>query len=93
MDLDVRRGQHVGAAVAVSVPIAGTFGGHGLKERGFTDLCTVDYGDVGAWQGADALTTAFDEMHKPFGHTRHSLTTSTSASTVTGPRPAATSMR
>ncbi len=40
----------------------------------FTDLCTVDYGDFGAWQGADALTAAFDEMHKPFGHTMHSLT-------------------
>jgi 3-phenylpropionate/cinnamic acid dioxygenase small subunit len=43
----------------------------------FADDCEADYGDVGAWSGADVLTTFMREMHEPLGPTLHRITNQT----------------
>jgi 3-phenylpropionate/cinnamic acid dioxygenase small subunit len=43
----------------------------------FTDDCEADYGAVGAWHGADEITTFMRETHEPLGHTLHRITNQT----------------
>jgi 3-phenylpropionate/cinnamic acid dioxygenase small subunit len=40
----------------------------------FTDDCELDYGEVGAWTGVDAVTDFMEQVHAPAGHTLHRLT-------------------
>jgi len=40
----------------------------------FTDDCALDYGEIGTWNGVDAVTTFMDEAHAKAGHTMHRLT-------------------
>jgi 3-phenylpropionate/cinnamic acid dioxygenase small subunit len=39
----------------------------------FTDDCELDYGEIGAWQGVDAVTEFMDTTHAMAGHTLHRL--------------------
>jgi 3-phenylpropionate/cinnamic acid dioxygenase small subunit len=43
----------------------------------FADGCEADYGDVGAWKGADEITAFMREMHEPLGPTLHRITNET----------------
>lgn len=40
----------------------------------FTDDCQLDYGEVGSWQGVDAVTEFMQQAHALAGHTMHRLT-------------------
>jgi 3-phenylpropionate/cinnamic acid dioxygenase small subunit len=40
----------------------------------FTDDCELDYGEIGAWKGADAVTEFMRQAHELAGHTMHRLT-------------------
>ena len=40
----------------------------------FTDDCELDYGEIGTWQGVDAVTEFMDKTHTMAGHTLHRLT-------------------
>jgi 3-phenylpropionate/cinnamic acid dioxygenase small subunit len=40
----------------------------------FTDDCELDYGEVGAWNGADAVADFMRQAHAMAGHTMHRLT-------------------
>jgi 3-phenylpropionate/cinnamic acid dioxygenase small subunit len=40
----------------------------------FTEDCEADYGDIGAWHTADAITAFMEEIHAGFGHTLHRIT-------------------
>ena len=40
----------------------------------FTDDCEADYGDIGVWHGADAITEWMEQSHAPCGHTLHRIT-------------------
>ena len=40
----------------------------------FTEDCDADYGAVGVWRGAGALTEWMRETHAPCGHTLHRIT-------------------
>lgn len=40
----------------------------------FTDDCELDYGEIGAWSGVDAVTDFMERVHAPAGHTLHRLT-------------------
>jgi 3-phenylpropionate/cinnamic acid dioxygenase small subunit len=40
----------------------------------FTDDCEADYGPIGAWHSADAITAWMKEAHEPCGHTLHRIT-------------------
>jgi 3-phenylpropionate/cinnamic acid dioxygenase small subunit len=40
----------------------------------FTDDCELDYGEVGAWKGVDAVTEFMQQAHAMAGHTMHRLT-------------------
>ncbi|MEZ0364788.1 nuclear transport factor 2 family protein [Mycobacterium sp. pUA109] len=40
----------------------------------FTDDCELDYGEIGAWNGVDAITEFMDQAHAMAGHTMHRLT-------------------
>jgi 3-phenylpropionate/cinnamic acid dioxygenase small subunit len=40
----------------------------------FTDDCELDYGEVGSWKGADAVTEFMQQAHELAGHTMHRLT-------------------
>ncbi len=40
----------------------------------FTEDCDADYGVIGAWQGADAITAWMRDTHEPCGHTLHRIT-------------------
>ncbi len=40
----------------------------------FTDDCELDYGEIGAWQGVDAVTEFMQQAHAMAGHTMHRLT-------------------
>jgi 3-phenylpropionate/cinnamic acid dioxygenase small subunit len=40
----------------------------------FADGCEVDYGDIGAWKGADDITEFMRDMHEPLGPTLHRIT-------------------
>jgi 3-phenylpropionate/cinnamic acid dioxygenase small subunit len=40
----------------------------------FTDDCVADYGDIGVWHGADAITEWMEQAHAGCGHTMHRIT-------------------
>ena len=40
----------------------------------FTDDCELDYGEIGAWNGVDAVTDFMDKTHALAGHTLHRMT-------------------
>jgi 3-phenylpropionate/cinnamic acid dioxygenase small subunit len=40
----------------------------------FTDDCELDYGEIGTWKGADAVTGFMQQAHALAGHTMHRLT-------------------
>ncbi|MEY8018671.1 MULTISPECIES: nuclear transport factor 2 family protein [Mycobacterium] len=40
----------------------------------FTDDCELDYGEIGAWSGVEAVTDFMERVHAPAGHTLHRLT-------------------
>lgn len=40
----------------------------------FTEDCHADYGMIGVWDGADAITTWMRDTHEPCGHTMHRIT-------------------
>ncbi|MQY22633.1 nuclear transport factor 2 family protein [Nocardia macrotermitis] len=40
----------------------------------FTEDCALDYGDIGTWQGIDAVTEFMRRSHAAAGHTLHRLT-------------------
>ncbi|MGW3652998.1 nuclear transport factor 2 family protein [Streptomyces sp. NPDC000878] len=40
----------------------------------FTEDCDADYGDIGRWHGADAITAWMDEAHQRWGTTMHRIT-------------------
>ena len=40
----------------------------------FTADCDIDYGDIGVWHGADAITAYMDQTHAACGHTLHRIT-------------------
>jgi 3-phenylpropionate/cinnamic acid dioxygenase small subunit len=48
----------------------------------FTDDCELDYGEIGAWSGVDAVTDFMEQTHALLGHTMHRL--SNMAITVDG---------
>jgi 3-phenylpropionate/cinnamic acid dioxygenase small subunit len=48
----------------------------------FTDDCELDYGEIGAWKGVDAVAQFMEQVHAPAGHTMHRL--SNQAITVDG---------
>lgn len=39
----------------------------------FTDDCVLDYGEIGKWNGVDAVTEFMDQVHAMAGHTLHRL--------------------
>ncbi|OBG23812.1 nuclear transport factor 2 family protein [Mycobacterium sp. 852002-51057_SCH5723018] len=43
----------------------------------FTDDCELDYGEIGAWKGVDAVTDFMEKTHALAGHTLHRLTNQT----------------
>ena len=51
----------------------------------FTDDCRVDYGEIGVWNGVDAVTDFMEQTHAMAGHTMHRLTIRPSRSTATKP--------
>ena len=53
----------------------------------FTDDCELDYGEIGAWNGIDAVTHFMTQAHAMAGHTLHRL--SNHAITVDGDTAAA----
>lgn len=40
----------------------------------FTDDCVADYGDIGVWHGAEAITAWMERSHAGCGHTMHRIT-------------------
>ena len=40
----------------------------------FADDCAADYGDVGSWNGGDAITAWMQKTHDPMGHSLHRIT-------------------
>jgi len=40
----------------------------------FTDDCELDYGEIGTWNGVDAVTGFMEQAHAMAGHTLHRLT-------------------
>lgn len=40
----------------------------------FTDDCELDYGEIGAWRGVDAVAEFMEQVHALAGHTLHRLT-------------------
>ncbi|BBX89446.1 nuclear transport factor 2 family protein [Mycolicibacterium boenickei] len=48
----------------------------------FTADCVLDYGEIGKWNGVDAVTEFMDQVHAMAGHTMHRL--SNHAITVDG---------
>ncbi len=40
----------------------------------FTEDCDADYGDIGVWHGADAITEWMELSHQGCGHTLHRIT-------------------
>jgi 3-phenylpropionate/cinnamic acid dioxygenase small subunit len=53
----------------------------------FTDDCEVDYGEIGTWTGADAVTEFMEQAHAVAGHTMHRM--SNEVITVAGDKAAA----
>jgi len=48
----------------------------------FTADCELDYGEIGAWNGVDAVTEFMDKVHAAAGHLLHRL--SNQAITIDG---------
>jgi 3-phenylpropionate/cinnamic acid dioxygenase small subunit len=48
----------------------------------FTEDCVMEYGEIGTWNGVDAVTEFMEQSHGMAGHTLHRLTNVTI--TVTG---------
>lgn len=48
----------------------------------FTDDCRLDYGEIGAWHGVDAVADFMERVHTMAGHTMHRL--SNQAITIDG---------
>ena len=42
-----------------------------LFRTAFTDDCELDYGEIGAWNGVDAVTEFMQQTHAMAGHTLH----------------------
>ena len=40
----------------------------------FTDDCQLDYGEIGTWNGVDAVAAFMEQVHALAGHTLHRLT-------------------
>ncbi len=40
----------------------------------FTDDCELDYGEIGAWHGVDAVVEFMTVAHEMAGHTMHRIT-------------------
>ena len=40
----------------------------------FTDDCEADYGEIGVWTSAEAITDWMAQVHEPCGHTLHRIT-------------------
>jgi 3-phenylpropionate/cinnamic acid dioxygenase small subunit len=40
----------------------------------FTGDCEADYGEIGVWHGADAITVWMEQAHAGCGHTMHRIT-------------------
>ena len=40
----------------------------------FTEDCHADYGDIGVWDGANAITEFMEKSHASLGHTLHRIT-------------------
>lgn len=40
----------------------------------FSDDCELDYGEIGTWNGVDAVTEFMDQSHATAGHTMHRMT-------------------
>lgn len=40
----------------------------------FTDDCVLDYGEIGTWNGVDAVTEFMELSHAMAGHTMHRMT-------------------
>ncbi len=53
----------------------------------FTDDCKLDYGEIGVWNGVDAVTAFMVQSHAMAGHTMHRL--SNQVITVDGDKAAA----
>jgi 3-phenylpropionate/cinnamic acid dioxygenase small subunit len=45
-----------------------------LFRTAFVDDCELDYGEIGAWHGIDAVTDFMETSHAAAGHTMHRLT-------------------
>ena len=43
----------------------------------FTADCQLDYGEIGIWNGVDAVTDFMEQTHAMAGHTMHRLTNQT----------------
>ena len=50
-----------------------------LFRTAFTDDCVLDYGEIGQWNGVDAVTEFMDQAHAMAGHTMHRLSNHTIA--------------
>lgn len=55
-----------------------------LFRTAFTDDCKLDYGEIGTWNGVDAVTEFMEVSHSMAGHTMHRL--SNQVITVQGDR-------
>ena len=53
----------------------------------FTDDCELDYGEIGAWKGVEAVADFMEKVHALAGHTLHR--TSNQAITVDGDKATA----
>jgi uncharacterized protein (TIGR02246 family) len=53
----------------------------------FTEDCELDYGEIGVWNGVDAVTDFMEQVHAMAGHTMHRL--SNQEITVDGDKAAA----
>jgi 3-phenylpropionate/cinnamic acid dioxygenase small subunit len=45
-----------------------------LFRTAFVEDCELDYGEIGAWHGIDAVTDFMETSHAAAGHTMHRLT-------------------
>jgi len=50
----------------------------------FTEDCDADYGDIGHWDGVDALASWMEQVHAPCGHTLHRITNQSVVADPTG---------